>query len=260
MFGKKKRKAEETFTPADLAQLVEQNDKTFGRISAQRSSKELTTTQKWQRRSFWTLIILVLILLILYLLSLFLTQWGDLVISVNGDAVTKGIVVSENADLSDGRVRIGAENVKNVTNITYDWLPLDELDKKDGSYNGKNHLAYTFYLGNNGSEEAEYDGVLSITGVSKGMDEAVRIMVYKNGKPLIYAKKKFGSDKPEEDTIQFIDDKIVMQTGLTKIKPKSSDKYTIVSWVEGNDPECVNDIMGGYMRMSMLFSIADEKE
>ena len=54
--------------------------------------------------------------------------------------------------------------------------------------------------------------------------------------------------------------RISIQTETKNFKPGDKDKYTIVAWVEGNDPECVNDIMGGFIRMRMLFSIADEEE
>lgn len=31
------------------------------------------------------------------------------------------------------------------------------------------------------------------------------------------------------------------------------DKYTVVIWLEGNDPQCQNDIMGGHLELSMKF-------
>lgn len=265
MFKKKKKETEEQFTPLDLQKLGDKNTKDRsrevpGRFGARRSAQELTKTQKRQRRAFWLLISLLFTLLIMYLLSMFLTQWGDLVISVDRDAYGKGIAVSELGDLSDTSAQLSGNNVKEVTNITYDWLPFDELDKKDGSYNGKNHLAYTFYLTNNGTVPVTVEGVLSIAGVSKSMDEAVRVMVYKNGEPAIYAKKQYQGEEPEPDTTVFVDDKTIMTTVTENLQPGQSDKYTIVSWVEGNDPECIDDIMGGYMRMSMLFGIADDEE
>ena len=37
------------------------------------------------------------------------------------------------------------------------------------------------------------------------------------------------------------------------------DKYTIVIWIEGNDPECIDDIRNGHIRMRMLFSVRDDE-
>ena len=267
MFNKK-NKTEETFTPADLEKLNEQGYKEskkgksiFERFSARRDSKELSRTQRWKRRSLALLTVLVLFLFIIWLISMLTTQWGDLVISLDRGAVKEGITISETGKKEDHAVILSAEKVKDVTNITYDWLPFKELDKKEGSYNGKNYLAYTFYLENNGKETVTYTGSLETIGASKSVDEAVRVMVYKNGKPAIYAKDKYKQPgKAEEDTTMFVNDTTVMQTETKNFKPGDKDKYTIVAWVEGNDPECVNDIMGGFIRMRMLFSIADEEE
>lgn len=266
MFNKKK-KAEEQFTPSDLEKLNDDARKQqlkgksiFQRFSARRSAAELTKTQLWRRRVFWILSTLVLLLLILWIISTFVSQYGDLVIGVERGARTKGIVISEVNDIEKGTTILSADKVQDVTNITYDWLPLKELDAKDGSHNGKNYLAYTFYVHNAGTEKLTYKGNLDIQGVAKSMDEAVRIMVYKNGEPEIYAKRKYKSEEAEENTTKFITDTRVMSTETKDIKPGQSDKYTIVAWVEGNDPECVNDIMGGFMRMQMLFGIAEDDE
>ena len=34
-------------------------------------------------------------------------------------------------------------------------------------------------------------------------------------------------------------------------QPKSNDKITVVIWLEGDDPECNNDLLGGEIRMHM---------
>ena len=34
-------------------------------------------------------------------------------------------------------------------------------------------------------------------------------------------------------------------------KPKEKDRFTIVIFLEGDDPECVNDLIGGEIKMHM---------
>lgn len=262
---KKKPKAEEPFTPSDLSNMTDKYDRKqrriFNKISATRSAAELTKTQKWRRRLFWILIALVGVLLIMFIISMLISQYGDLVIGVERTARGKGITVSETPNLEDGVTILSAPKVKDVTNITYSWLPLTELDTKDGSNNGRNYLAYTFYVQNNGSEEVDYTGQLVIKGVSKSADEAARVMVYKNGEPNIYGKAKYKSEtnEPEEDATVFESSDVIMSTSTENFEPGDMDRYTVVTWIEGNDPECVNDIMGGFIRMEMLFGIADEE-
>jgi hypothetical protein len=122
-------------------------------------------------------------------------------------------------------------------------------------------LAYTFYVRNNGKDTLDCDASLVINGTAKGMDEAVRVMVYKNGEETIYAKPKYGTqDTPEENTTPFKDDSTIMTDNITDLKPNDVEKYTIVVWVEGNDPECIDDIMGGMMRMTMKFELVEDSE
>jgi hypothetical protein len=57
----------------------------------------------------------------------------------------------------------------------------------------------------------------------------------------------------------FVDDTTVMTTRTENFDVDQVDKYTIVIWVEGNDPECIDDIRNGHIRMRMLFSVDEEE-
>lgn len=45
-----------------------------------------------------------------------------------------------------------------------------------------------------------------------------------------------------------------MQQDRNDIKPGEIDRYSIVVWLEGNDPECIDDIIGGEMKMAMVIT------
>mgnify|MGYP006949640187 CR=1 FL=1 len=114
---------------------------------------------------------------------------------------------------------------------------------------------------NNGEVELDYDAVLEITGAAKSADEATRVMIYKNGKSSIYGKGQYKDrSKAETDCTKFVSDKEVYKTSTEKFKVGDIDKYTIVIWIEGNDPECIDDIRNGHVRMRMLFSVRDDEE
>lgn len=56
------------------------------------------------------------------------------------------------------------------------------------------------------------------------------------------------------ETTPFASDKVVT-TGLReKIKNGEYDKYTVVIWYEGEDPDCTDDIIGGWVELYMNFS------
>ena len=63
------------------------------------------------------------------------------------------------------------------------------------------------------------------------------------------------------DLINFDENPIIAAVRTKEdFKPGDTDKYTVVIWFEGEDSQCVNDIMGGHMRLSMLFEATELKE
>ena len=74
-------------------------------------------------------------------------------------------------------------------------------------------------------------------------------MIYRNGSPVVYAKKNETTGKAEPDTKMFVSDSIAVLEQRKNFKPKSKDKYTVVVWIEGDDPECKNDLLGGEIKM-----------
>lgn len=284
LFGNKKvNNSDETFRPEQLEKFEDKGDKQvankrnmhiFNRFSAKRDAKDISKQTKWKRIAGVATVAIIVVLAILWLVSWLLTTIGDLVIDVEDSAAKKGIVVSANADGSDPSLRLTAENVKEVTNITRDWLPANLDNEKDGSHNGKNYLAYTFYLSNNGSETLDYISTLKMVGVAKSADEALRIMVYKNGEPKTYGKINLDGSTPviAEETFSYTEpfkdveisekgkqEEVVFSEKNEGLTPGSSDKYTIVTWIEGEDQECIDDIMGGYCKLMWFFNVDGEE-
>jgi len=278
---KKKVNNDEPFTPEQLKKLEDKGDiavdkarnmTIFDRFHARRDSKDIARTVRWKRRAAVTAVISVLVLLILWIIGWLMSTIGDLVISVENGAAQEGIVISEGLN-EDGTpkeptLQLSAQNVTEVTNITYDWLPTNLNDEADGEHNGKNYLAYTFYLTNSGKETLDYESELRFTGIAKNADEALRVMIYKNGEPTIYAQKnRDGSQLEDIVNFEFVEggkdlnqENYLLMKDLTEgIKPNDTVKYTIVTWIEGNDPECINDIMGGHVKMQWFFNIEDEE-
>lgn len=281
VFGKKKLNNNEPFTPEQLEKLENKGDiavdrarnhSIFDRFSARRDSKDIARVVRWKRRMTVTLIISVLVLLLLWIIGWLMSTIGDLVISVDSGAAKHGLVVSEslndNGKPKKPKLQLSAHNVEDVTNITYDWLPKNLDTEKDGEHNGENYLAYTFYLSNTGKETIDYESTLKFTGIAKNADEALRILIYKNGEPTIYAQKNRDGSKLEDVVnFEFVEggkslneeDYIILKDLTEDIKPGEYVKYTIVTWIEGNDPECINDIMGGHVKMQWFFNVEDEK-
>lgn len=262
LFGKDKTKIEQPITPEELSK---KNDKEMlhpdiKHFHVKNDSMEIVEYSKRRKVLSIILSVCLIILLILFLVSMLVTQWGDLIISVDSPAVKRGIALSEDPEFSSHYASLSAKKAEDVTNITYSWLPVDLDTSENGSHNGRNYVAYTFYCKNLGQETVDYDAVLDIHGVAKSADEAARIMVYKNGEPAIYGKGKYTDrNTAETDCTKFETETVVMSTSTEDFKVGDVDKYTIVIWMEGNDPECIDDIRGGHIRARMLFSVREEE-
>lgn len=249
-------------TPQELSRYNDKQtaDATVERFHVKTDSTEIVKYSKRKKILSIILTVVLIILIILFLVSMLVTQWGDLIISVDSPAVKRGIILSEDPEFETYGASLTALQVENVTNITYNWLPTDLDTSENGSHNGDNYVAYTFYCKNAGQVELDYNAVLEITGVAKSADEACRVMVYKNGEPAIYGKAKYDDrNTAETDCTKFVDDDTVMTTRTEGFKVDDIDKYTIVIWIEGNDPECIDDIRNGHIRMRMLFSVDEEE-
>lgn len=253
-----KNKNEDTFTPRDL--------EAMGRKAAlhgaiRNESQGLVKEQKRKRIVSIIILIILALILLLWGVSYFATQYGDLVVSVDRSLADCGVILSEAKEFEETSVVLDGGKADQVYHFTYDWFEtlgvLDDLDSVDGSHNGEDYFAYSFYIRNDGETELDYAAKLVVTGAAKSCDEAARIMVYKNGEPTVYAKPKMGTDEPEPDTVAFVDGETVFDDLREDFEPGAVDKYTVVIWFEGNDPECINDIMGGHMRLSMLFEAAE---
>jgi len=267
LFNKKKNTTPEPFTPRDLDALHEKGWRNSRGLK--REAAEMTKDQKRRRRARWLIIIIIAIIIILWLLSCITTQYGDLVVSVDDELSKRGVILSETSDFETSSVTLDGGSAKDVYDWTYEWfntrMDFEDLDGIDGKHSGDRHFAYTFYIKNNGSETFDYNATLEVTGVSKSCDEAVRIMVFKNGEPTIYAKPKLGTEKTPErisdekssEAVLFYDDDTVYTETLSDFSPGDVDKYSVIIWFEGEDSECINDIMGGHMRLAMNFEAAE---
>lgn len=185
-------------------------------------------------------------------------KMGNFTVNLNRlELYRRGIAIAEDGDFTEPTARLTASTMKDATNITLTDLP-DDLDAYDGSHNGENYVAYTYYVRNAGKIDVGYNAVVKLDACSKGAEEAVRIAVWRNGEEKIYARPS-QDGSPEEDCENFESDDVVCRFTEENFLVGNVDKYTIVIWMEGEDPECVDAIIGGSVQFSMdIDAIADD--
>ncbi|MBE6692448.1 MAG: hypothetical protein E7586_03830 [Ruminococcaceae bacterium] len=201
------------------------------------------------------LLIAILLLGVFYALSAFVNKAGNFTVWISDEDLNL-ITLCDTPDFEECATILEADTIAQMDNITKAWLP-ENIDEGEGSHNGDNYIAYTFYLKNAGENEISYSSQIDIHAVTKEADNAVRVMILKNGEETVYAKPQKGSSEPEPDTVPFLSNTQVLQNTTEGFKPGDVDKYTVVIWLEGNDPECVDDIKGGVVKMSMNFKVLE---
>lgn len=220
------------------------------------------------------------ILITLFIMAAFYTQSGEFVIRVDHPG-QKLLVLSDTTDFSEELITLKGTAINDADNISiFDIDP--EVAEIDGDHNGPDYVAYTFYLKNIGYDPITYNYTLSIQRQTKGIDEATWVLLWHNGELQVLAKgSQLGGAEGQHSKFEFpfketakdegqytYNEKTGLYTLTTKpfasskviatdiredIQPQEYDKYTVVMWLEGEDPECINDILGGSIEVMMKF-------
>lgn len=204
------------------------------------------------RMDRWRLILLGLLLVVcvLFIVAFMQEKMGNFTINLNRlELYRKGISIADTGTFDDATARLTADAVVDATNISIDDIP-DDVDELEGSHNGKNYMAYTYYIRNAGKEDLGYVAKVNIDSCAKGAEKAVRVAVWRNGKRVVYAAPATDG-MPEDGCENFESDETVCSYSEDNFLVGNVDKYTIVIWMEGDDPECVDSIIGGSVQFSM---------
>lgn len=206
-----------------------------------------------RRKVFKVLLVVTILFLInIYIILSIFYRGENFTVTLDSEyGRESGLVIYEELANKYTRTFLRSADIEFFTDISIDWLPKDIDNEGEGSHNGRNYIAYTFYAENMGQDTINYWTSIEIDDVIKNVDEAIRVMVFKNGEKVVYAKNNRETQQPEPDTVPFYDEDTIMLEVTENFKVGDIDKYTVVIWVEGDDPECQNDLIGGEIKMHM---------
>lgn len=202
------------------------------------------------------LVLLVTFTGVVYVASALYEQSGSFTVSVDKYEMTKyGLTLSETEDMTRPSSNLNAKIAEKITNIAGETIDAN-VDMIDGEHNGRNYIAYTFYVQNAGEVEVSYDYEIRMSGVTNGLDEAIRLRLYVNGgEPVTYAKTKSDGSGAEPGTEEFLSASLITRGRMDSFTPESKTKFTVVVWIEGNDPDCIDWLIGGKLKIDMDISI-----
>ena len=208
----------------------------------------------WKKIRPILLSVIICSMFFLIIMAITSNRTGNLTIFVDRSSITKCLSLSESKSLNNPQGKLYGPSINKAWDSTEDMLP-KYADLLDGNNSGTNYIAYTFYLFNSGIENLDYSMKFEIENTSNHLDEAIRVRLYTNDVLTTYAKTNSVSGEPENGTIPFESDKFIVTNTTTDFEPGEYTKYTIIIWVESDDPDCTNDKIGGSITLSMAFSV-----
>lgn len=222
-----------------------------------RSAKEVRNYNLLKKILLTVLIALVLLLVIIYIVAALYSKFGSFTVSVNKyDATRYSLSLSETPQFDTQITRLNAKTAEDITNISVNDLPGD-LDSINGQHNGKNHLAYTFYLRNVGQDTVTFEYYMYITNVKNDVDKAIRIRIYRDGEDTTYARTRTDGGGPENGCVDFLTTRSIVRNQVENFKPGDTTKFTVVIWLEGDDPDCIDELIGGSLKTDMTISVIE---
>ena len=205
-----------------------------------------------------SLLVLLIFLVVLYVILDIIYNGGKFTVVLDSNkTLESGLAIYDSTNNSHGKRKLEATPIRFMDNISYKWIPENVDTEAEGSHNGKNYIAYTFFVENQGTEVLNYHYEMIVDDVIKNVDEAIRIKIYRNGEGVTYAKKNFYGD-PEDGTEPFVDienaEGTIILGEVTDFKPDDLDRITILVWLEGDDPDCTDALIGGELKMHMVIT------
>ena len=200
------------------------------------------------------------LIVILYIVSMMYSRFGGLTVAVDPYQMEQyALSLCETPDFSAPTSALNARASAHITNISEYDLPAD-IDHINGLHAGDHYLAYTFYLTNAGDSEVTFEYEVLLQNVTQNLDSALRVRLYEDGEPTTYAKTRSDGGGAEDGCAEFLSSTVIARKQVTAFAPGDIKKYTIVLWLEGNDADCVDALIGGTLKTAMMFSVIDGEE
>ena len=220
-----------------------------------RTATEIKTFRVQRKILLTALAALVTLTALIFMGSALHRNMGRLSVGIAKEDLSRyGLSLSETRDMRYRTSRLNAEISERITNISVNDLP-ENLSMIDGQHNGENYIAYTFYLEHRGTDTLNYEYEVTISDVTLGLDDAMRVRLYIGDEYVDYAKTRTDGGGAEPGTTEFYSQGIVTKGVVENYESGQKTKYTIVIWLEGDDPECVDDVIDGMAKVEMSFRV-----
>lgn len=251
------------------------NDPIESSIAVKRSGKQVAKLQQRIKTTKWVLLALLLFVIILYLLFIFFSRgglggegsepdYGDFTVQMD-EGQRNLISLSEDIEFKGATIRLQGSSLDDMWHCTRSWIPADIQDLSEGGAHHSSdpsYFAYTFYLKNCSTEEIQYtyDFELVDKYIAKELDalDALRVMFIVDGEKTVWANPSKDGTPLEANTEVFSTEPDLAEVKDNVIPADTVSKFTVVMWLEGDDPECINDIWSNTLKFQMNFEVQNK--
>lgn len=201
---------------------------------------------------------------------------ANFVVKFDGDDGL-GLALFNSEAMDNPLTRLSYPTLIDQKDVTLSWIP-EDIEEGLGDKSDRNrswYFAFSFLLRNESTVPADISLEINANKVKQNVDSAVRVALYRNvvgsGEPserLIFAKPQESGESvgmPEitkdydgnilYETEPFLSPTKICSLRYDKLKIGEVNKFTVLIWIEGFDPECKDELKGGTMSMDMSIKI-----
>ena len=235
---------------------------------------------------------------VLFMFSAVTEMQGHFTVNISDGMFAEGFVLSDTEDFEEPATRLFCDPATDVPCISIMDIKSDVNDI-DGDHPDCDYFAYTFYIRNEGESSVDYDWYLALNSESQDVSVATWVMVFEDDEMSFYAKlREDGTEEAipyyDEDRrgylqapfidmalypddqyevvavknnqtyyriipLEFESDERITSGHQSGVDPQDVHKYTIVLWLEGDDPDCTDALIGGHLGVEMQFKLIEEE-
>ncbi len=251
-------------------------------------------------KALWALLgALAALLTAFFIMSLVTKMRGHFTINMTDDMFREGFSLSSVESFENPTGYLYSQPLEGAPCISIMDIP-ENVGEVDGFHDDLTCFVYTFYIKNEGITTVGYDYQLLINSESQDLSRATWIMLFEDGEMSFYAqarddgtaealpafddntrgyrRRPFFLEAKDPDAQyqkmevnssldyyriiphQFISDTTVMTGRMSGVAPEEVHKYTVVIWLEGDDPDCTNELIGGHLGLELNFKLISESE
>lgn len=221
--------------------------------------------KKKNKRLIISLCFTGILVTLIVILAYFGQNVGSFSIKLGDDLTSRQIFISEKEDFSWYNSRLEAASVKEANVIMYPFIKAKECRNTDGAkiWDNNSYVSYTFYLKNMGRETVNVMQQCSITGKNDGLELVTWLeyfeddnegVVYQGGNAPDKASDPFFERYPDTESYD-LENNIAYENKFYDLHPGDVKKFTLITWVDAQDPDLSEEILGGTIRFEIYFSL-----